>query len=96
MVVIPVAFVAYGQGFRGTLNPFAPAKHVSFDGRTYKLGNEIPASEVAMMVRIGTAPPTEGGVFALSASKGVGSAHTVIVVQGPDHKLRVYSLEGGP
>jgi hypothetical protein len=67
-----------------------------FDGRTYKIGNVIPASEAAKMVRIGTAPPTEGGVFAQSASKGLGSAHAVIVVQGPDHRFRVYSLEGGP
>ena len=96
VIVIPVAFLAYGKGFRGTLNPLAPARHVLFDGRTYKIGNVIPASEAARMVRIGTAPPTEGGVFAQSAGTGVGSVHAVIVVQGPDHRLRVYSLEGGP
>ena len=96
LIVIPVAFLAYGKSFRGTLNPFAPARQVLFDGRAYKLGSEIPASEVAKMVRIGTAPPTEGGVFAQSANTGMGSAHAVIVVEGPDHRFRLYSLEGGP
>jgi hypothetical protein len=96
LVIALIMFLGPQVVFRHRLNPFAVSNAINYHGRGFRGGREITALDAAALVRIGRGVWPERAVLAHSKSTGMGSAHTVIVLENWDHRYYLYSLQGGP